>query len=163
MSGSTTFYTHLPSEGLLRSPLAKIMSWLITLRSWGNISGILDPWFIEVVMNRITLSKTLKVKLEKNSWIFCSGEIFIITTMEVPAIPRKNGTNYLANNVQILIHSHLGITIGHNINTRGWISLLAITSHVRLDITIGHNINTRGWISLLAITSTHEAGYHYWP
>ena len=51
--------------------------------------------------NRITLSKTLNVR--KFSGFSC--------------FPRKNGTQYLENNVLILIYLHLDITIGHNINT----------------------------------------------
>ena len=43
--------------------------------------------------------------------------------------------NYLANNVLILIHLHLDITIGHNINTLGWIE-----NSIFQDIYILHTI-----------------------
>ena len=54
--------------------------------------------------------------------IFSNVEIFVITMKWKSLLSKENnGTNYLANNVPILIHSHLDITIGHNINMRGWI------------------------------------------
>ena len=89
----------------------------VILRSWGNISGILGPGIIEVIKkNRVTLSKTLS-KAKKFPGFFCSAEIFIITTKWKPLLSQeKNGTNYLANNVLILIYSHLDITTDHNIN-----------------------------------------------
>ena len=41
-----------------------------------------------------------------------SAEIFIITTKwKFLLFQEKNGTNYLANNVLILVHSHLDITM----------------------------------------------------
>ena len=49
-------------------------------------------------------------------------DLCYLCKMEVLLFQEKNGTIFLANNV-FLIHSNsnLVITIGHNINTRGWI------------------------------------------
>ena len=53
----------------------------IILRSWGNIGGILGPWFIEVnKKNIINPRKTLNLVKQRNFLDVCNAAIFITTT-----------------------------------------------------------------------------------
>ena len=58
----------------------------LILRSWGNISGILGPWFIEVIKkNRITLRKTLRGPASSQLYISGGGspEFFLLLKSQV--------------------------------------------------------------------------------